>query len=124
MRCKHILSLHTPKSVLAGLFAGSAALAAASLAHVQPAAAAATETVLHEFKGGSDGANPHAGLTPTARAHSTELRGAEEEPAVLPASAAAPCSSSRRQPQGKPNGPRRFSIASRAGAMARLPSRP
>jgi uncharacterized repeat protein (TIGR03803 family) len=55
MRCKR-------RSALIGLLTGSAALAAASLAQVQSAAAAATETVLHKFKGGSDGANPHAGL--------------------------------------------------------------
>jgi uncharacterized repeat protein (TIGR03803 family) len=61
MRCKHILSLHTPRPALIGLLTGSAALAAASLAHPQPAEAA-TETVLHNFKGGSDGASPHAGL--------------------------------------------------------------
>ncbi len=62
MRCKHILSLHTPRSALIGLLTGAAALAAASLAQVQSAAAAATETVLYKFKGGNDGANPHAGL--------------------------------------------------------------
>jgi uncharacterized repeat protein (TIGR03803 family) len=62
MRCKHILSLHTSWSALIGLLTGSAALAAASLAQVQSAAAAATETVLYQFKGGNDGANPHAGL--------------------------------------------------------------
>jgi uncharacterized repeat protein (TIGR03803 family) len=54
--------LHNPRSALIGLLTGSAALAAASLAQVQSAAAAATETVLHKFKGGNDGANPHAGL--------------------------------------------------------------
>ncbi|MGC2224724.1 MAG: choice-of-anchor tandem repeat GloVer-containing protein [Methylocella sp.] len=62
MRCKHILSLHTSRSALIGLLTGSAALAVASLAHVRPAAAAATETVLHKFNGGTDGANPHAGV--------------------------------------------------------------
>jgi len=60
MRCKHIPSLHTSRSALIGLLSGSAALAAASLAHAQ--SPAPTETVLHKFHGGTDGANPHAGV--------------------------------------------------------------
>jgi uncharacterized repeat protein (TIGR03803 family) len=62
MRCKHILSLPTSRSALIGLLSGSAALAAVNLAHAQPLAPAATETVLYDFRGGTDGANPHAGL--------------------------------------------------------------
>jgi hypothetical protein len=61
MRCKRVSSLPS-RSALIGLLTGSAALAAASLAQVRAAAAAATETVLYKFKGGNDGANPHAGL--------------------------------------------------------------
>src|SRR5271170_3644089 len=64
MKFKSVSLLLGSRPALTRLILGSAALAAAAgfAGAESPAAAAATETVLYNFKGGNDGDSPAAGL--------------------------------------------------------------
>ena len=75
------------------------------------------EIVLYSFKGPlqNDGANPSAGLIfdKQGALYGTTANGGLR--------AMAPCSNSPLRPRGRRNGPRRYFIASKVGAMAVMP---